>query len=293
MHVGDGAHGARDHAIGLGFRVRHFQRLDQLVAERAAAGLGSQAREHALHGVGQQVDHARQRADFVVAVRLAAIVHVARGQRLRDLAHGVDGMLDGPGDGPQQRAPRERGREQCAADQPGVVTVPARSASASTRVSTRCSTPRMRVMASRKPVSSARAARLEIGECPGGRAAAGGAVAQVVPRRLEVLRGRLPQAVGNRRDFRRRRQRPGGLELRAQRVHADSASPVRGPRAVTLQLGGDAGVQGERAIERALHGGDARQVRTGFRLCWWRAARRTRCRPRQQQDREHYVESAR
>ena len=86
MHVGDRAHRARDDPIGLGLRVGHFERFDQLVAESAAAGLGAQAREHALHGVGQQVDHARQAAHFVVAVRVAAIVHVAGGERLRDLA---------------------------------------------------------------------------------------------------------------------------------------------------------------------------------------------------------------
>ena len=88
MHFRDRAHRAGDHAIGLGFRVRHLERLDELVAERAAARFGAQAREHALHGVREQIDHSRERAHLVGAVRVAAVVHVARRERLRDVADG-------------------------------------------------------------------------------------------------------------------------------------------------------------------------------------------------------------
>ena len=45
MHVGDGAHGAGDHSVGLRLGVGHFQRLDQLVAEGAAARFGAQTRQ--------------------------------------------------------------------------------------------------------------------------------------------------------------------------------------------------------------------------------------------------------
>ena len=218
VHVGDRAHGARDHAIRLGLGVGHFQRFDQLVAEGAAAGLGAQPRQHALHGVGQQVDHAREPAHFVGAVRVAAIVHVAGGERLRDFADVVNRVLDGTARSPRTRASRRARPRAARRRSPTRVTMPERSASASTRVSTRCRTPRMRVMASRKPVSSAarrgsRSAKAQAVAPP-----APPPCAHVVFGAFEVLRCRAAQTVGDRGDFRRRRQRPGELELRAQRA---------------------------------------------------------------------------
>jgi hypothetical protein len=117
MHFGDRTHRARDDAIRLGFRVGHLERLDELIAEGAAAGLGTQPREHPLHGVREQVDHARERADFVAAVGFAAIVHVARGQGLRHVAHGTDRRADGMRDDPERERGDER-RRDAARDHP-------------------------------------------------------------------------------------------------------------------------------------------------------------------------------
>ena len=135
-----------------------------------------------------------------------------------------------------------------------------------------------------------RAPRFEVGKCPGGRAAAHRRRAGSSPtlskycaagcRRLSVMAATSGVAG----------QRPGRFELRAQRVDQvlrAAAGRGRGPA-----VGGDAGVQGERTIERALHGCHARQVRArlGLRL---RGAQRAEhdARHAQHQDREHYVEA--
>ena len=134
-----------------------------------------------------------------------------------------------------------------------------------------------------------RSPRLEVGECPGGRAA--GVLAQVRFGALEIFRGRLPQRVGDAGDFRRRVQCPGEFELRAQRIQQILLARTR-RSARGLRLRGDARVNGQRAIERSLHGGDMRQVRAGLGLQLHGAQRaKQNAALAQQQDAEHYVEA--
>ena len=111
----------------------------------------------------------------------------------------------------------ERRGQQRAADQPGVIT------SRSVGLGDHARLDAMQHAAHASHGLAQRglerhAARLEIGESPGAAPPLVAALAHVDLGALQVLRRRLPQGVGDRSDFRRRGQRPGEFELRAQRV---------------------------------------------------------------------------
>ena len=109
------------------------------------------------------------------------------------------------------------------------------------------------------------ATRFEVSETPGVGVATRAAIPQVTLDSVEIVRSGLPETVCNSRNFRRGRQRPGGLELHAQGVHEVLRAGIR-LRSRHGHLCGDTGVQRERTIQRALHGGHPRQIQTGIRL---------------------------
>ncbi len=113
-------------------------------------------------------------------------------------------------------AQHHESHEQAANSAPPIthaVTTPDRFASSITRVSTRCSTERMRSSHResrfRVPHAAARDRRTP-------RRCAAGVLAQIRFGAFEIFRGRLPQTVGDAGDFCSRFQRPGEIELRAQ-----------------------------------------------------------------------------